>query len=305
MISAHKILLYNETDYPITADIFLTDRCNNNCEYCNYVRYEKRNGAYISKEEFGEYFEILKKWGIKGLILTGGGEPTANPDFGEICKILDDDGFSYGINTNFNIYFRANPRYLKVSLDGWDENSYKRIRGVNKYQEVINNIRRYKCEQGGKVGIQQLSTSVEGVYRFYEAHKGLNVDYMVYRPVESKGGEYYDEKQTKVASEIVRAVNNIRRIDNRVVLNYKFNMISEKWQGCEARLAQICVLPNGNIPICCNRPKDVVGNIRDDDIMEKLKQVKVNFDGCDIPCRMTGANKAIREIKAIKDKEFI
>ena len=56
---------------PITADIFLTNYCNNKCPYCTYRRWELETGAYSMRyEEFVEYAERLLELGVEGFILT-------------------------------------------------------------------------------------------------------------------------------------------------------------------------------------------------------------------------------------------
>ena len=66
---------------PITADIFLTNYCNNCCPYCTYRRWDLEGGAYsMTLDEFKSYAERLKALGVLGFILTGGGEPTVAPD---------------------------------------------------------------------------------------------------------------------------------------------------------------------------------------------------------------------------------
>ena len=89
---------------PITADIFLNDYCNNKCPWCTYARYGERNGQYMTIHDFITYSDILRQNGIKGFILTGGGEPTICKDFDAITNYLESNNLMYGINTNFNIY---------------------------------------------------------------------------------------------------------------------------------------------------------------------------------------------------------
>ena len=57
--------------------------------------------------------------GVQGFILTGGGEPTINPDFEKIAGWLTENDFQWGINTNFNKLVKVKPNYLKVSLDAY------------------------------------------------------------------------------------------------------------------------------------------------------------------------------------------
>ena len=127
---------------PITADIFLTNYCNNDCPYCTYKRWERDPKArHMKFEDFRKYAQRLKDLGVKGFILTGGGEPTVNPDFDRIADYLQ--GFRWGINTNFNVIKFIKPDYLKVSLDAYDEDSYERLRGVRNYDQVRRNIIEY------------------------------------------------------------------------------------------------------------------------------------------------------------------
>ena len=60
---------------PITADIFLTNYCNNRCPYCTYRRWDLEGGAYsMTLAEFKTYAERLRALGVLGFILTGGGD---------------------------------------------------------------------------------------------------------------------------------------------------------------------------------------------------------------------------------------
>ena len=94
MISDNK-LIYNMENVrrglPITADIFLTNYCNNRCGYCAYGRWKElqTEPRYMRAADFEKYMYRLLDLGVKGMILTGGGEPTVNPDFTQIVKTLE------------------------------------------------------------------------------------------------------------------------------------------------------------------------------------------------------------------------
>ena len=144
-------------------------------------------------EEFVEYAERLLELGVEGFILTGGGEPTLCKDFKKIADWLEAHSIHYGINTNFNEVQYVKPDYLKVSLDGWDEDSYEKSRGVRAYEKVRNNIQAYadwKRRESPEttLGIQRVVKWPNDVYAFYTANCDLDVDYIVFRPIESTGG---------------------------------------------------------------------------------------------------------------------
>lgn len=293
---------------PITADIFLNDYCNNKCPYCTYARYGERNGEYMSLEEFKTYVGILRDAGVKGFILTGGGEPTISKDFDKITAWLEANGIEYGINTNFNVFKAIKPKYLKVSLDAWDREGYKAKRGVDRYEATIENIKAYiewkkLNSPGTSVGIQLVVESVEEAVNFYEAHKDLEVDYMNFRPFESTQHSYYD---THDETEILKKLEEMRKQDKRVCINYKWYSLRDKFSKCYAHFAQIALNQRGEVIYCCHKPYEVTGHITDVDIFEKIRKAKTDMSMCDVPCRLTAPNQFVRELeKGCKDAGFI
>ena len=290
---------------PITADIFLTNYCNNRCPYCTYRRWNLEGGAYaMTLQEFQRYAVRLLRLGVKGFILTGGGEPTVCPDFLQIARWLESGGVRYGVNSNFNTLHFISPDYLKVSLDGWDEDSYEASRGVRAYQQTRQNIQAYaawKKENSPitSLGIQMVASSVEAVHRFYEANRDLDVDYIVFRPKESTGGKDYGTPEAMAeASEIIQAVQAIALDDLRVTLNFKWELLGKTFGRCSASWAQIAVNERGQVMYCCHKPYQIVGHVLDPDILEKKEAAGTDMATCDVPCRMTAPNIFMDQVTA-------
>lgn len=315
-ISRHKMMSHVDrilgNHRPITADIFLTNYCNNRCPYCTYNRWEHDPGArYMPFGDFKRYAERLKELGVEGFILSGGGEPTLDPDFGRITKWLTDKGFRWGINTNFNNLELIKPSYLKVSLDGYDEDSYERNRGVRKYGLVRQNIKayaRWKKENSPHttLGIQMVAKNAFDIYKFYEANHDLDVDYIVVRPVESTGGKYYKELSEYVLTWILDAIKDIQSRDERVIRNFKWDLLNQQGPTCTAQWAQIALNEIGEVMYCCHKPYQIVGHVMDADILEKKKMAGTDMQLCDIPCRMTAPNMFVSQLyQKRKDDCFI
>lgn len=302
-ISGNKLLFHCASiaaRTPITADVFLNDYCNNRCPYCTYARYGDRNGEYMKFEDFKRYAHILLTAGVKGIILTGGGEPTISKDFDQITEWLEEMGIEYGINTNFNVLKYIRPRYLKVSLDAYDRESYIARRGVDKYEQTVDNVRKYlawKKENGVKtsVGIQIVVESLDDAKKFYEAHKDLDVDYMNFRPMESTLHSYYD---THDETEILRGLEEMREHDSRVGINYKWYSLRDRFDKCYAQFAQIAINQRGEVMYCCHKPYEIIGRLDDVEIWDKIKNAKTNLNMCDVPCRLTAPNQIVRAIEA-------
>ena len=298
---------------PITADIFITNYCNNKCPYCTYGRWELDSRAYAMKyKDFVAYAEKLLDMGVRGIILTGGGEPTINPEFEKIAKWLTENKIHWGINTNFNKLVKVKPDYLKISIDAYDEESYERMRGVQAYNKVRENIKAYsewKRENSSNtsLGIQQLVKNHKDVELFYERNKNLSVDYIVFRPVESTAGRYYrSEASLDEAERIIKTVSRIAEKDERVNLNFKWNLLKEQEESCIANWAQIALNEKGEVMYCCHKPYQIIGHILDEDIMEKKAKAVTDMKTCDIPCRMTAPNMEVKRLKqARKNACFI
>lgn len=235
--------------------------------------------------------------------LSGGGEPTINPDFERICQHLDELGIAYGINTNFNVAKFVRPRFLKVSIDEGLSEAYKAHRGKDALEDVLDNVRRFvtwKQSNGisTRVGLQCVTRSVEQVTQFYSAVHSLDVDYIQFRPLETKG------KNIDYSS-ILKTIEALSQKDKRIKSSFKYGFCGWRPSECFAYWASICVDVNGNVPYCCARPSEVVGNIFDEDILAKLAAYKPDMKQCESPCRLTGANAYVMQYQNDGDRYFV
>lgn len=311
----HLDRLTSSQPRPVTADVFLTNYCNNRCPYCTYRRWDLDDDAYAVKfDDFTRYAQRLHALGVRGFILTGGGEPTLCPDFDRITLWLEEQGYHYGINTNFNQYRVCKPDYLKVSLDGWDEASYQSARGVRAYQRTRDNIVKFAAWKDvhspqTSLGIQLTVRSPDAVEAFYRANAKLPVDYIVFRPMESTRGSYYaDGNHRAAAAAAIGAIKRLARTDKRVTLNYKWDMLSGQPSRCTAAWSQIAVDERGNVLFCCHKPYEIVGHIMDEDILHKKASYCTNVSMCDVPCRLSAPNQIaaqIEQAQRVKDAYFI
>lgn len=218
----------------------------------------------------------------------------------------------YGINTNFNIFKKIAPNYLKVSLDGYNRESYFETRGVDRYDTVIQNIRdylNYKAEKKLKtlVGIQTVASSLEDVKKFYDAHKHLMINYFNIRPMESTCGEYYQEiENANERVKILEYLQEINKFDSRVIINYKWNETNNRFDKCYANSLQIAINERSEVMYCCHKPYEIIGKLTDKTIWEKRASFKTNMKMCDVPCRLTAPNETIKEAENIpNDSMFI
>lgn len=303
MIRANKLEQYIERcegkDRPITAEIFLTDYCNLRCGYC---RYANNSGDYMRFTDFVAYVTRLVQMGVRGVILTGGGEPTINPWFGQITEWLERNEIPYGINTNLAREVLCKPNFVKVSIDAGTRERYKEIRGRDVLDNVLHNLQKlieYKRRSGSKttIGVQCVAGhSVEDVRSFYDVVKDYDVDYIYVRPLETCGqpGLGIDEVRAALPSD-----------DKRIAFSFKWGLLDYQPSWCVANWSVITVDVHGNVPYCCHRPTEIVGHVLDLNIMRRKAEHHVDMRACERPCRLSGANKYLEESDRELDANFV
>lgn len=142
--------------YKIT--VFNWKHCNAACFYCSV------HSTFSEKVQKSEYYDSLPivqklidedRITPDSFIAFMGGEPTTLEEFPEIVKMLLGKGCKIEVLTNGIKYdpviselLKAGNNSICISLDCGLKESYKRIKRVDKFNEVTENIKRYIAEAG-------------------------------------------------------------------------------------------------------------------------------------------------------------
>ncbi len=138
--------------------IFNWKHCNAACFYCSV---QSTFSEKVQKSEYYDSLPIVKKLIDEGRITSDsfiafmGGEPTTLEEFPEIAKLLIEKGCKIEVLTNGIKYEPVISDLLKtgkgnivISVDCGSKETYKKIKRVDKYKEVKENIKRYIEEAG-------------------------------------------------------------------------------------------------------------------------------------------------------------
>ncbi|MEA5049454.1 MAG: radical SAM/SPASM domain-containing protein [Eubacteriales bacterium] len=136
---------------PVTAHLVPTLKCNHRCFFCTYGKLkdsdDKAGKITMEAEEVFSAIDSLKKAGVRGVIFTGGGEPTCYPHLIEAMLYAKKNGLEIAINTNglmkeslITELIRVEPTYIRVSLNAGSRIVQKLTTGVDDYQIVLKNI---------------------------------------------------------------------------------------------------------------------------------------------------------------------
>jgi hypothetical protein len=95
--------LRNGRGQPIVTHVMLTDVCNHTCAFCSV---QARTGDSLVFENVMKYLDILRVYGLKAVILSGGGNPIlykcrrSGANFDDVVDAIHARGLEIGLITN-------------------------------------------------------------------------------------------------------------------------------------------------------------------------------------------------------------
>jgi len=157
---------------PILAIYDVTKLCNQRCLMCNIWK-TKSNDMDLEKLE--KEIRKLSRFGIRYVFIQGG-EPLIRKDIIEVIDLflkyhIKPTVITNGILLTPEIAAEIAKRRcnLAISIDSMDPELFAKLRGVDKLQQVLDNIERiYKMERKGNWSI---TTTITGLSKFTDIKK--------------------------------------------------------------------------------------------------------------------------------------
>jgi len=135
-----------------------------------------------------EILEDIISMGVKAVTFSGGGEPFCYPHLLEATKKLADSPVMFASLTNgarltgeVSEVFAHHATWLRVSMDGWDDESYASYRGCadGEFTRIVTNMENFK-KLGGRcyLGVSLIvdRTNASHVFDFVKRIKDIGVD---------------------------------------------------------------------------------------------------------------------------------
>jgi radical SAM protein with 4Fe4S-binding SPASM domain len=335
-----KYWFYDECVKPITAEIHLSNKCNNACYYCGQK--ENRDSQEMTADDIIQTVDFLSSIGVKGTYFSGGGEPTLNDNLQLAIDLFTDKNIELGMITNGVImdnqiidYYLLNFKWVRISIDAADSETYKKIRGTDDYNIVIENVKKLlarKKELNSKttIGLQIVVNDYNYYKLFYTGMELLNIfvdiDYLQIRPIEIKINEFpYDKK--KQIKKIKHELLELEKLE-KIIISDKWNLFfNDKrefgFTKCHASEFILTVDAHCDLYQCCHviGNKDYkIGNIKDYNnnpvenfnidrhyTISTFDNKKKGFNPvlCPLGCRGSGINKALENILNQEHKNFL
>ena len=143
---------------PVHLRIKPTNVCNHDCWYCAYHASGLQLGDQMTYrdvipfEKLNEVADDIVKMGVSAVTFSGGGEPLLYKRLPEIIKKLYKGGVKVATLTNGSNLkglmaeaFQKYGTWVRVSLDGYDDDSYAKARGikVGEFTKLMENMRAF------------------------------------------------------------------------------------------------------------------------------------------------------------------
>jgi radical SAM protein with 4Fe4S-binding SPASM domain len=190
--------LWNELadkDMPVSLELELTARCNNDCRHC-YINLPAGDGAARARElTFDEIVAVADQaveLGVLWCLLTGG-EPLLRPDFSEIYVALKRRGLLVSVFTNaclltpehVDLFLRYHPRDVEITMYGASRAAYERVtRTPGSFDAFLRGVR--LLEQGGvgaRYKAMALRSNVQELSAMAEFGRVRTKDYFRFDPL--------------------------------------------------------------------------------------------------------------------------
>lgn len=278
--------LIARTNGPSHAQIAVTHRCPQNCNYC-YNR--DRTGVSMDTATIVRAARRLKEIGVVWLGLTGG-EPLLNRELARIIESVSGDCAVKLFTTGCTLTSRtandlksAGLFSVSVSLDHWEETKHdagRNYRGA--FREALRAIEIFKSVGGVDVGVSAVLTREmirnDETDEFIEFLEGLGIAEAWLSEVKPTSEAYWDQKYVITEEDRLKLVRLQDRYNARgkMTVNYLGHFEGKEHFGCNAGHKMVYVDAFGEVSPCVFTPI-TFGNVQDTDIAEIFAGMKTFF----------------------------
>jgi MoaA/NifB/PqqE/SkfB family radical SAM enzyme len=227
-----------ERPSPIYIRIKPTNICNQRCFYCGYADDSLFDGRQVDRREFIPWeimkntLHDMKEMGVKAVTFSGGGEPLCYSYINDTLRMVREWNIDYSIITNGQALkdesaeLLEKAKWVRISFDSADKSTYEGIRGVNTYNQVINNIENFAKRKASTctLGINCVITknNANEIFEICRLVKNLGVDNIKFSPILIKSNEVAYHKGIKdlVTEQINEAKIKLENETFRIVDKY-------------------------------------------------------------------------------------
>lgn len=189
------------TTNPLVVELDTTEVCDFACPGCVSTDIISNNNRF-SNERLMKIGREFYEYGVKAVILIGGGEPLAHPFISKFITYLAEHDIHIGITTNGSFIDKhldviaECSSWTRISMDASTDETFKKLRptksGKSKFYQIVENMRKLAKIKKGKLGFSFLiRTEADGfglesnINEIYDAAflaRDIGCDYFEVKP---------------------------------------------------------------------------------------------------------------------------
>lgn len=262
-------ILEQKAKSPIVVNMDLTNKCNYDCGFCMFANRERADPdgkSYRKNESLPKGYvltlpKLWKNWGVKGVCLAGGGEPSLHPDFKPFIEECHKNNLDLGIATNGyllsdDLDYLSKCKFVGFSMDAGNSTDYAKVKGVpyTHFYKVLDNMKKVS-QTGTEVGYKFLldKDNQNGIYGAAQLAKQVGARHFQFRPAIDTY-QYSKEEIQNIKNQITRAQNDFEDENFQVMgVTHKFNSDFTKkhdFSKCRANMLTSTWCADGNVYLC-------------------------------------------------------
>lgn len=324
---------------PVTVEWDLSSRCYLGCQYCHFAHTHTKGpwtrkdrrlpmafegvGDLADPDLVGRGLAEMASAGVRGVVWSGGGEPTVHPSWPSLIRHAHDCGLEQGMYTAGGLLkpetasvLAQRAAWIVVSLDAKDQASYLSEKGVDGFGAACNGVR-WLASAGGTVGVSFLLHGRNWMHAedMLTLGRSLGATYVMFRPTIDTSPDnpsvcLVDRSWITSALPVLSSLERERDVE---VSADRFAEYRD-WHGrsydtCHGIKLNATVTPDGRVWVCPQRrgiPGSEVGDLRVESFSELWKRHVgqwTEFSGCRVMCRLHLLNEELSPVFAPRAHE--
>ena len=258
---------------PMVVELDPTTACNLACHDCISANLLNQGG--FVKGRLRELAEDFKKIGVKAVVLIGGGEPMAHPEFSSLVDYLSENNIQVGVTTNGTLMDRhmsssLKTKWLRVSVDAGSPEVFQDVRphasGKSFFNKVIDNMREFGKKKSGLLGYSFLiltkkdkdhnviSSNVGDITRAAKLAKEIGCDYFEVKPAFDIM-HFLQKQQDEINNSVIKQIKEVKHLEDetfKIISPYTLNDALENsniqvkdYSSCNVSKIRTVVSPSG------------------------------------------------------------
>jgi len=258
---------------PIECNLDIFAECNLSCPFCvtqRYLRHNRNEVGDMRKLPTDYMFKLvdfLATWGVRGLCISGGGEPTLHPALPALIRHAHEK-MDVAVVTNATAIDDELAealtlcRWVALSVDSGDRETYEKVKGRDLFDRAIANIQCLtKLRRNGTdlcFKFLLLPENIHTIHKACKLAKELGVQDFHVRPVDFErndieGHRKLDLDKTLIMEEFAKCHEEETESFRVYTVTHKFDPnfhVKHNFKKCLTTPLVIPILQDGNAYLC-------------------------------------------------------